>query len=654
MDEPGTIASYYRLDAARPPHMVGGLRAFAASDRRDPARPLIAVQARPDLPPRARALARTAQAQVPHAMLPLDQGPGRDPAGHEVWFMLCAAPPGPALSATPGVWSEDEVMRCLLAPAAAALDALSARGVTHRAIRPDNLFRAGPGEAVMLGPFWAAPPASLQPSAFEPAYSAMCQPAGRGEGTVADDVYALGVTMLWCVLGAPAAWADGAALLARQLDIGSFAALVGSAPLSPGLVELLRLMLAEEPDHRPSPAALMAPDQARARRLATRPPMRAQRPLLVGNREAYTARSLAHALACEPEHGAAIVADGSLDRWLRRMLGNAQLAVRLEEMVVAVARELDRDDGRKPAALVMRAVCVLDPLAPLAWRGAILFPDGLGSALVTAESGGQTALRAALEHLVTHDAIAHWSALQTKRRDLAGMRQESLEWRSWLGTRGPMGGMRRLLYGLNPLLPCGSPLLAGRTVARLGDLLPALEQAAQRADRKRPPIDPHIAAFIAARADTALSAEMGQLDGFVSPAERLAVLRLFARLQARLHLAPLPLLAGWLLESGLIELTAWRNLHTRKALAARLAEAAAAGQIATMLLLAQDEQARQADHAGAERAVARAAAIETELAALAADGPARHARAEKLGQDIAGGAGLVATLTAAMALGLGL
>src|SRR5277367_3683436 len=140
MDEPGTIASYFRLDPARPPQMVGGLRAFAASDRRDLTRPLIGLQARADLPPRARALARMAQAQVPHVMMPLEQGPGRDPAAQEVWFMFCAAPPGPALSTAPVVWTEDEVMRCLLAPAAMALDALSARGVTHRAIRPDNLF----------------------------------------------------------------------------------------------------------------------------------------------------------------------------------------------------------------------------------------------------------------------------------------------------------------------------------------------------------------------------------------------------------------------------------------------------------------------------------------------------------------------------------
>ena len=184
MDDPGAIATYYQLDASHPAALtLGGLRAYAALDRRDPIRRLIAVQCRPELPPRARSLLRLGAAPVPHALTPLDQGPGRDPAGQEAWFILCVAPPGPAISATIGTparpWSEAEAIQCLLKPAATGLHALVERGVTHRAIRPDNVFRAGPGEPVTLGPFWAAPPASLQPNVFEPPYSAACLPAGR-------------------------------------------------------------------------------------------------------------------------------------------------------------------------------------------------------------------------------------------------------------------------------------------------------------------------------------------------------------------------------------------------------------------------------------------------------------------------------------------
>jgi hypothetical protein len=656
MDDPGAIATYYQLDPSHPAALtVGGLRAYAALDRRDPGRRLVAVQSRPELPPRSRALMRLGAAPVPHALTPLDQGPGRDPAGQEGWFMLCVAPPGPALSASIGTparpWSEAEVIHNLLKPAATALHALAERGVTHRAIRPDNLFRAGPGELVTLGPFWAAPPGSLQPNVFEAPYTAMCLPAGRGEGTAADDVYALGAVLLWCVLGGPPAWAEPSGLLRRKLELGSFAALAAGSALSSGFQELLRLMLAEDPDHRPSPELLMVPDQARSRRLATRPTPRATRPLQVGNLSCATARELAHAVSVQPELGIALVRGGAVDRWLRRLLGDGQLAVLIEEMVEN-AIDAETDEQRRNAGILMRVAWALDPLTPLVWRGIALFPDGLGAALAAAQAAGQTVVCAALEELVMFDVITFWSALQTKRKDLEALRQETRDWRGWLIARGAMGGDKRLAYSLNPLLTCGSPLLAGRTVARLVDLLPALESSAARADRKRPPVDAHIAAFVAARADTTLLADIGHLDGFATPHEKIAVLRLFARLQSRLHPAPVPALAGWLLECRLVDLDQWRNLQTRKSLGVRLAEAAAAGQIGTMLQLAQDNAAQAADQAGAAQAAGRALAIARELAALAEGGSHRRTAAERLAYDVAAGAGLLAVLLAAVALGL--
>ena len=77
----------------------------------------------------------------------------------------------------------------------------------------------------------------------------MCHPAGRGDGSIADDVYALGVLLLWCVLGGPASWAEPSGLLRRKLELGSLPALAAGSAVSGAFQELLRLMLAEDPDH---------------------------------------------------------------------------------------------------------------------------------------------------------------------------------------------------------------------------------------------------------------------------------------------------------------------------------------------------------------------------------------------------------------------
>jgi eukaryotic-like serine/threonine-protein kinase len=653
MDDAGVIAGHYRLDPAQAsPRSVGGLRAFAVIDQRDPAPKLIAVQTRPDLPPRSRLLTARGMAPVDYAMMALDHGPGRDPGGQPAWFIVCPAPPGPALNVLPSQLGETEALRYLLMPAAAALCALAERGLTHRAIRPDNVFRVGPGEAMTLGPCWAAPPGSLQPAAFEPPYSAMCPPAGRGEGGIADDVYALGVLLLWCVLGGAADWSDNLALARRKLEHGSLAALAGGARLSASLQDLLHLMLADEPDHRPTPAVLLEPSQARIRRLATRPPARATRALEIGGENAWSARELAAAIARFPDQGAGLLRSGIVDRWLRRNLGDSGLASRVEECVHRRAVEALSDESRAQAMLVMRAVAVLDPLAPLVWRGVALFPDGLGPLLAWVLASANGPLAVALEELVAQDGLTQWCACQTRRRDVPALKQDARDWRGWLALRGPMGGLKRLLYALNPLLLCGSPLLSGRLAARLTDLLPALEAAAAQADKKRPPIDADIAAFAAARADLALLAELGQIDGFATDPDRAAVLGFFARLQLRTHPMKLPRLAAWLLESGVVPLTRWRSLATRKVLGEALEVHAQAGQIAPMLTLAEDSGARAADRNGAAQATARLEAIATERRLLAADGPRRAAGAERAGQDIAAAAGLAAIIAAGLALAL--
>ena len=75
-------------------------------------------------------------------------------------------------------------------------------GLTHRAIRSDNLFfrDAADGPAT-LDECLSAPPGRNQPDAFEPIESAMAWPHGRGDGTLASDMFALGVTVVTLLSG---------------------------------------------------------------------------------------------------------------------------------------------------------------------------------------------------------------------------------------------------------------------------------------------------------------------------------------------------------------------------------------------------------------------------------------------------------------------
>lgn len=630
------IGGQYSVETARPLAGAGaGLPAFAVTDRRGRV-DLMAVQVQPGGPPRAQALATLIGAAVEGVLAPVAHGPAPIPGGREAYFVVAQAPVGPALAVAGRPWSEGELLECLLRPAVQALDRLQQRAVTHRAIRPDNLFRVGPGQPIVLGSAWAAPPASLQPAVFEPPYSAMCLPSGRGNGSTADDVYALGVTMLALALGrVPLAGLDEAAILRRKLDRGSFAALAGEERL-PGMIgDLVRGMLAEDPDHRPPLALLADPPAARARRVAARPPRRAQRPLELAGEEIWDARALAHAMASHPTEGLQALRDGTTDRWLRRGVGDAATATRVEERV----RGSSADAGQNPqadASLLMQAVSVLDPLAPLCWRGVAMWPDGLGPALAAAEEGSAE-IADRIEEIVDVEAARIWASTRADRCDVTMLRVEARQQRATLRMRG--GGRRRLLYALNPLQPCASPLLDGRCVARMQDLLPALEAASARLDHAGAlPLDPHVAAFIAARSEEAAGPELfGQGPGGVA-----AQLRLLAKLQGRFHPHPLPGVAAWLVSASGVLVSTWRNKSRRDDLQERLRELAMAGQLAPMLALIDDPGALARDAQGVAQAAQVLARADAELHRLANGAAERAELARRLGQEIAAGSGLAA------------
>ena len=98
------------------------------------------------------------------------------------------------------------------------------------------------------------------------------------------------------------------------------------------------------------------------------------------------------------------------------------------------------DDGDGEAALVMRAIAVLDPLAPLCWRGMALWPDGIGTALAAAQ-GSDPDTVARLEEIIIREETSNWAALRADRCDFAVLRVEARQQHSWLQQRAP--GRRR-------------------------------------------------------------------------------------------------------------------------------------------------------------------------------------------------------------------
>jgi len=637
------IADRYAVLLAQPlPDAGGGLPAFAAKDRQTGDAALIAIQVRRDMPPRARAL-QMLTGPIEGVLAPLAHGPAPGLRNEPGYFVVCPAPPGPPLAGRLRPWPEAALIAHALRPLALALDRLAARNVTHRGIRLNNVFEGQRGQPLVLGAAWAAPPAMHQPTLFEPPYSAMCHPAGRGDGGIADDVYALGVLLVALALGRlPLAELDDTAILRRKLEQGSHGALAGDERMPPFIADLVRGMLAEDPEHRPTPKLLLDPAVARSRRVAARPPRKAQRALPIGEIVVWDARTLAYALAAEPEHGTSALRGGAAVQWLRRGLGDAALAARVDDLIRLRLSDPSTEESRSDAIMLMRAVATIDPLAPLCWHGIALWPDGLGPLL--AAGAGEQGSTGTLEDLVGVEGAAGWGVLRTERCDFGALRQETRQNRASLGTRGIAGGLPRLTYLLNPLLPCGSPLVADRWVGRLADL-PAAIEAAVAANPKVVPLDAHVAAFIAAHGDSRLEADTNALSGTVQNPFGLPELRLLVQLQLRFHPRPLPALAAWVVGASAPMVALWCNRPHRQELADRLRPLAQAGMLPAMLALLEDPAGRNADASGARLAAAELSGIEAELRGIVAGAGERRDIAARIGQEIAAGVGLTALAT---------
>lgn len=647
---PPLIASRFAVESTKAlADAGGGLPAYVAHDRLAANANRVALMISRNASPRLGALEALID-PIDNLMAPLGHGVASGPGGKgEAYYIICTAPPGPPLSASLRPWSEKALLDHVLRPMSRVLDTLHSLKLTHRSIRLNNVFQAAAGQPVTLGAAWAAPPGMHQPAVFESPYQAMCHPVGRGRGTIADDVYALGVLLLVLSAGrVPFARQDDPTIIRAKLEFGSLVALSRDVPLSGFMADLLRGMLADDPDHRPTPSLLMDPTAARARRVAARPARRSQRPLVLNDVPVFDAQTLGYALLADEKKSVQALRSDIVTTWLRRGLGDAAMASTIEELVRDRVAET-RPGPRSDALLLMRSINALNSRMPLCWRGVALWPDSLDAIFTEGIATGMD-LGAITTEIMVNNIVDIWMSLKTVGFGQAPppVSREVVQQRRYL-QNGGSGAPLRLYYTLNPLLPCRLDTMRNAWIISIPDLMRFLERSADGVTGNM--INPHLAAFIAARSDNQSEVQVNALlSRNDADAYRLGEIKLLRDLQSRYYSHAMPGLGKWVAARLRPELEQWRNKPKREAIAAKLETLAQAGFLPQILDLVLDPEGRKSDEAYAQNAVANLAIIDQQIVAIDSNDKLRFANAEQLGLAITGAVGLTALILVLMSL----
>jgi len=585
------------------------------------------------LPPRQDILLHMRTLEDPGIMKPIHWGGVFWPAlQRRVFAAVFPLPAGgsltPSLSVRMQPMREEVIIDQFVSPLVTIIKEFHLKNLAHRSIRPDNIyFGDAERHEVMLGECFIAPPGSENPVAFETIANSQSHPLGRSVGGYAEDLYALGVTLLFLLLGRlPGQNIEENDLIHMKIEQGSYNALAGKERVPRVIKELLRGILTDNEDERwPIEDIELWIDGKRGSPQQPNLPKRGRRPISIGENSYFTCRSLAHGLYIHRSEALAVIRDAEIENWIQRTVGDEEMA---KSFVGALSNIRFADSDPNASDLTVSLISSsLDPEGPIRYKEFRAMPEGLGSYLAylySQPSGAQ---------LFADTIFADITILVIESQFGAGgpslgMTKEIEHIRSTLKQTGFGGGIERCLYDMNPAMPCLSPLLKDYFVMDDEDILPAMEQVAAKSPDTLP-MDRHISAFISARFKKDTNNLMKGLSNRDLPAlVVLSLLRIYSIMQWRMGPKKLPSLCGWIGKLLGPVIDSYHSIPLRKKLHSQLQGAVVKGSLIEVLNLVDDPNHRREDETDFRNDLIEYASMNAEIAelSLTSDGQSRESK----------------------------
>jgi hypothetical protein len=295
------------------------------------------------------------------------------------------------------------------------------------------------------------------------------------------------------------------------------------------------------------------------------------------------------------------IGEGKLETWLTRAMDNKGKAEAVAGLLGGDAMDPER---RTAADTTIAKICMLlDPMAPIRYKTLSVMVDGYRWLLPMAMTNGGD-VRTIAESLMRELPKAWYANREAYNPDNSVMDSGFRTQKGYLD-RGVIGnGIERVVYEMNDSVPCLSPMVVEDYVLEMRDLLPALNAYAKKKGETNPalPIDRHIAAFVAARANFDVERIIGDLAVSDDGRKIMAMINLLAMIQWRVGTTGLNSLTMWLAHIAKPAVAAFHNRDKRRELEEALPRAGKEGNIVELSRLLDSADERGADIRGFEEA----------------------------------------------------
>ncbi|MCQ2915045.1 MAG: serine/threonine-protein kinase [Alphaproteobacteria bacterium] len=478
-----------------------------------------------------------------------------------------------------------------VSPILSALSELSERGLTHRAIRPDNLYYLDEEKTqVVLGDCISAPPAFEQNDSLEPIPSMMCNPIGRGDGSIADDLYSLGGTLVWLAVGYNST--EGMTndeLIELKLSKGSYAALLGHERIVLALTELLRGLLLDDENLRWNTIQVQQwIDGRRATPLQNRITKTSSRSIQYCGAEYDNYPLFAYALMKNWDSAAETIRSERFETWiLRGFEDKPMLAAINAAKELAIIQFSNRE--KQNDYLVFRTILNLYEHAPIVMRGYRFMPSAIGYMLAYSYMHNEDVTTITM--MILKGYLEAWYQVHQNLQAIQALKTVSNNiQRQELGL-----GIERVLYELCDGVPCQSPLIKKEYCVSERDILPAIENASKTVDTSQLPLDRHIAAFLMIHYSSKIGEAISDTNSSHPGIAARGLLRAYATLQAVFGPEKLNGLSSWMGNHIAEMIKNYHNLETRMNLEKTLPKLIRKGSLVEVYQTLDNPEAKQKD-----------------------------------------------------------